>query len=173
MGRFVGVCGCRARTESRLGNNPSNFSARAVADARDDWTRRVCYWLRRCSELRFWSIFRKSPTACRHGSWSITGCWPRRQRVLADGLRGLVSLFCDLYRSSLIVYRFMPNAYVTVRDAVPGALSAGLLWEASKYVFAWSLNYFHYDQVYGSVGAVVAVLTWGYVPAWSCSLARN
>ena len=33
----------------------------------------------------------------------------------------------------------------------------------AKYVFAWSLDYFHYDQIYGSVGAVVAVLTWSYV----------
>ena len=46
---------------------------------------------------------------------------------------------------------------------MPGALIGSLLWEAAKYIFAWSLNYFHYDQIYGSVGAVVAVLTWGYV----------
>lgn len=62
-----------------------------------------------------------------------------------------------------IVYRFMPNARVTLRDTIPGAIIGGILWEAAKYAFAWSLNYFHYDQVYGSVGAVVAVLTWGYV----------
>jgi YihY family inner membrane protein len=62
-----------------------------------------------------------------------------------------------------IVYRFMPNAHVTVRDVIPGAVLGGLLWEGAKYLFAWSLNYFHYDQIYGSVGAVVAVLTWGYV----------
>jgi len=62
-----------------------------------------------------------------------------------------------------IVYRFMPNAHVTLRDTIPGAIIGGILWEAAKYAFAWSLNYFHYDQVYGSVGAVVAVLTWGYV----------
>ncbi len=62
-----------------------------------------------------------------------------------------------------LVYRFMPNARVHVRDALPGAVAGGLLWEAAKYIFAWSLHYFHYDQIYGSVGAVVAVLTWGYV----------
>ncbi len=62
-----------------------------------------------------------------------------------------------------IVYKFMPNTRVPVRDTLPGALIGSLLWEAAKYVFAWSLNYFHYDQIYGSVGAVVAVLTWGYV----------
>jgi membrane protein len=62
-----------------------------------------------------------------------------------------------------VVYRFMPNACVTLRDALPGAVLGGLLWEAAKYIFAVSLHYFHYDQIYGSVGAVVAVLTWGYV----------
>jgi membrane protein len=61
-----------------------------------------------------------------------------------------------------IVYRFMPNARVRVRDCLPGAVLGGLLWELSKYIFAWSLHYFHYDQLYGPVGAVVAVLTWGY-----------
>ena len=73
-----------------------------------------------------------------------------------------VSLFVT-FMLFLIVYRFMPNAYVAVRDCIPGALIGSLLWEAAKYVFAWSLNYFNYEQVYGSVGAVVAVLTWGYV----------
>ncbi|HEV7743658.1 MAG TPA: YihY/virulence factor BrkB family protein [Pyrinomonadaceae bacterium] len=62
-----------------------------------------------------------------------------------------------------IVYRFMPKAEVTLRDTLPGAIIGGLLWETAKYVFAWALTYFHYDQIYGSVGAVVAVLTWSYV----------
>ena len=63
----------------------------------------------------------------------------------------------------IVVYRFMPKAEVSLRDTLPGAFLAGLLWELAKYIFAWSVNYFHYDQIYGSVGAVVAVLTWSYV----------
>jgi len=63
----------------------------------------------------------------------------------------------------VLVYRFMPRVEVKLRDTLPGAFLAGLLWELSKYIFAWSLGYFHYDQIYGSVGAVVAVLTWSYV----------
>jgi membrane protein len=74
----------------------------------------------------------------------------------------LVSLLVT-FTLFLIVYRFMPNAYVTLGSCVPGALIGSLLWEAAKYVFAWALNYFNYEQIYGSVGAVVAVLTWGYV----------
>lgn len=63
----------------------------------------------------------------------------------------------------VVVYRFMPKAEVTLRDTLPGAIIGGLLWETAKYLFAWALTYFHYDQIYGSVGAVVAVLTWSYV----------
>ena len=62
-----------------------------------------------------------------------------------------------------LIYRFMPNSDVKLRDALPGAILAGLLWEAAKYGFAQSLHYFHYDQLYGPVGAVVALLTWGYL----------
>jgi len=63
----------------------------------------------------------------------------------------------------VVVYRFMPKAEVTLRDTLPGAFLGGLLWELAKYIFAGSLTYLHYDQIYGSVGAVVAVLTWSYV----------
>ena len=65
--------------------------------------------------------------------------------------------------SFILIYRFMPNTHVRFRDAIPGAVVSGLLWELAKNVFAWSLHYFHYDQIYGSVGTVVAVLTWSYV----------
>jgi membrane protein len=63
----------------------------------------------------------------------------------------------------VLVYRFMPRAQVSFKDTLPGAFLGGALWEIAKYIFALSLSYFHYDQIYGSVGAVVAVLTWSYV----------
>lgn len=63
----------------------------------------------------------------------------------------------------ILVYRFMPNAPVILWDTLPGAIVASISWEVAKHIFARSLQYFHYDQIYGSVGAVVAVLTWCYV----------
>jgi membrane protein len=79
--------------------------------------------------------------------------------------QGIFAIASFLITATLfvIVYRFMPKAEVSLRDTLPGAIIGGLLWEVAKYVFAWALNYFHYDQIYGSVGAVVAVLTWSYV----------
>lgn len=89
--------------------------------------------------------------------WLIVGGSPFWQTIFAIvSILVTVTLF-------VVVYRFMPNTSVCVRDALPGAVAGGLMWEAAKYIFAWSLHYFHYDQIYGSVGAVVAVLTWGYV----------
>lgn len=62
-----------------------------------------------------------------------------------------------------LVYRFIPNCKVRLRHCLPSAIFAGIFWEAAKYVFAWSLQYLNYGEIYGSVGAVVAVLTWSYV----------
>lgn len=82
------------------------------------------------------------------------GLW---QTVLATaGTLVTIALFA-------LVYRLVPNGRVTLRDTLPSAVVAGLLWETAKYIFAGSLQYFHYDEIYGSVGAVVAVLTWSYV----------
>lgn len=63
----------------------------------------------------------------------------------------------------LLVYKIMPNTRVTVVEALPGAFLAGVAWEIAKYLFAWSLVKFPYDQLYGSIAAVVATLTWIYI----------
>ena len=75
---------------------------------------------------------------------------------------GLASTFITISVFTL-VYRLVPSGRVATRDTLPSAVVAGLLWEGAKYLFASSLQFFHYDQIYGSVGAVVAVLTWSYV----------
>lgn len=82
--------------------------------------------------------------------------------VLWQGIYAVISFLITVILF-VVIYRFMPKAEVTLRDTLPGAVLGGLLWEIAKYLFAWSLNYFHYDQIYGSVGAVVAVLSWSYV----------
>ncbi|HET6669269.1 MAG TPA: YihY/virulence factor BrkB family protein [Pyrinomonadaceae bacterium] len=82
--------------------------------------------------------------------------------VFWQGVYAIVSFLVTVLLF-VVIYRFMPKAEVSLRDTLPGAVLGGLLWELAKYVFAWSLNYFHYDQIYGSVGAVVAVLSWSYV----------
>jgi YihY family inner membrane protein len=62
-----------------------------------------------------------------------------------------------------LIYRFMPNAKVSVREALPGAIFSGVLWEIAKYGFAWLVPYFHYNFFYGPIGLAVALLTWIYI----------
>src|SRR5215469_15297616 len=62
-----------------------------------------------------------------------------------------------------VLYKLLPNTKVPVREALTGAVIAGVLWEGAKFGFAYLLPYFHYDLLYGSIGAAVALLTWVYL----------
>jgi membrane protein len=62
-----------------------------------------------------------------------------------------------------ILYKVLPNTEVPVSEALTGAVISGVLWESAKFGFAYLLPYFHYDLLYGSIGAAVALLTWVYL----------
>ena len=66
----------------------------------------------------------------------------------------------------LLLYRWVPNVTVAWACAWPGALLAAVLFEASKQLFAFYLSSFaHLNAVYGSIGAVIALVTWAYYSA--------
>jgi len=62
-----------------------------------------------------------------------------------------------------VLYKMLPNTHVPVTEALPGAVLAGVLWEGAKFGFVFLLPYFHYDLLYGSIGAAVTLLTWVYL----------
>lgn len=62
-----------------------------------------------------------------------------------------------------VLYKILPNTHVSIMEALPGAVLAGTMWEGAKLGFAYLLPYFHYDLLYGSIGAGVAVLSWVYL----------
>ncbi len=66
----------------------------------------------------------------------------------------------------LFLYEFVPNTRVRWRHAAIGALAAAVLFEIVKDAFVWFAgNFGTYNIVYGSVGVIVALLTWIYVSA--------
>lgn len=70
------------------------------------------------------------------------------------------------FLSFLLLYRFLPNTEVRLRDVWVGALLASAAFEGSKWGFVWYVSTFPvYNVVYGSVGAIMALLTWVYVSA--------
>ena len=66
----------------------------------------------------------------------------------------------------VLLYRFLPNTKVAFADVWMGALLASMAFLAAMWVFVWYVSTFPvYNAVYGSVGAVMALLTWVYVSA--------
>ncbi len=68
-----------------------------------------------------------------------------------------------------ILYRFGPNLKKGSRVGLVsiGSLVAAVLWIAGSSLFSFYLsNFGKYNEVYGSLGAVVAMLIWFYLSAW-------
>jgi YihY family inner membrane protein len=74
----------------------------------------------------------------------------------------LASLVVSIVLFTLL-YKMLPNTRVPLVEALPGAILAGVLWEGAKFGFAALLPFFHYDLLYGSIGAAVALLSWVYL----------
>ena len=66
-----------------------------------------------------------------------------------------------------LLYRFLPyDSAIRWRAVWPAALLAAVLWEIAKLGFAWYVtNLAALNMVYGSVGAVIAIMLWGYLTA--------
>lgn len=66
----------------------------------------------------------------------------------------------------IVLYRLVPNAPIKTRDVWVGALIAAIFFEILKNGFSFYIaNFGRYDVVYGSLGAVVALLFWMYLSA--------
>ena len=63
------------------------------------------------------------------------------------------------------LYRWVPNTKVKWSEAFWGALVATLAWEIATNGFSWYLSsgIVHYELVYGSLGAIVALMLWIYI----------
>ncbi len=60
-----------------------------------------------------------------------------------------------------LIYRFLPNAKTTWREAFHGGIVAGFLWEIFKKAFAVYLSHFaNFNQLYGALGGVILLVTW-------------
>ncbi len=64
-----------------------------------------------------------------------------------------------------LLYYFIPHVKVGWREVLPGAILAGILWQLAKQVFLYFIgNYLSRSNlIYGSVGTIIAFLTWTYI----------
>ena len=67
----------------------------------------------------------------------------------------------------LVVYKFLPNTKTYWRFIWPGAILGALLFEVSKNLFLIYVNGFsNFENVYGSLAPVIALLLWVYVSSF-------
>jgi membrane protein len=75
------------------------------------------------------------------------------------------STFAFIFVVGLIFY-FVPNAQVRFRDVWVGAVVTGLAWRGALAAFSWYVrDLTRFDQIHGSIGAVVVFLIWVYTSA--------
>jgi membrane protein len=65
----------------------------------------------------------------------------------------------------MALYLMLPHAASSWREILPGAMGAGILWELAKKAFLLFVSTYISisNLVYGSVAAVIAILTWAYL----------
>ncbi len=86
--------------------------------------------------------------------------------VLAFGLlRYVVALGATVLVTGLMYYTG-PNRPMKFSSVWPGAILATVLWLLATSVFAFYLRHIaNYNVLYGSIGAVIALLVWMYLLA--------
>lgn len=93
------------------------------------------------------------------------------KRAMAAGLLGfewwdLMNLVLTTGAFSLC-YRWIPNATVAWRDALIGGVSGAVVSELARSVFVGYLGAVPtYQQVYGALAAIPALLIWAYISWW-------
>jgi membrane protein len=83
--------------------------------------------------------------------------------LLSRIVRYLVAFGATILATALLYY-FGPNRPQRWRFVWPGAVLATILWMLATSGFAWyARNIAHYNVMYGSIGAGIALLVWMYL----------
>jgi membrane protein len=91
-----------------------------------------------------------------------TAVWPIVRWILA---------FAFLVASVVILYRTAPNMRPQKVGFIPAAVTACLLWGLATLGLGFYIDHFsNYSVLYGSLGAVIALMLWFYVSAFSLLL---
>jgi membrane protein len=62
-----------------------------------------------------------------------------------------------------MIYWLLPNGRVPIRAVLPAAIIMALLTEAAKYIYARSLPWLNFPEVYGPFAVSVTLMFWAYI----------
>jgi membrane protein len=83
---------------------------------------------------------------------------------IGGGISFVVAILLDV-ALFMVLYIMLPHGASTWHEILPGAIGAGLLWELAKKAFLFFVSTYISvsNLVYGSVAAIIAILTWAYL----------
>ena len=82
------------------------------------------------------------------------------------GLTASLTMPVFSFFTFLVLYRYLPNTRLVMRQVWPCALLASICFDVVTWGFVWYISQIAvYNAVYGSIGAVLVLLTWVYVSA--------
>lgn len=62
-----------------------------------------------------------------------------------------------------LIYWLLPNGKIRPRAVLPAAAVVGLIWEAAKYVYIWTLPWLNFREVYGPFAVSVTLMIWAFL----------
>jgi YihY family inner membrane protein len=62
-----------------------------------------------------------------------------------------------------LIYWLLPNGKIRPRAVLPAAAVVGLLWEAAKYLYIWTLPWLNFREVYGPFSVSVTLMIWAFL----------
>ena len=95
---------------------------------------------------------------------NLSTWFPDQSIPIGGGISFVLAIFLDV-ALFMVLYSMLPHGASTWREILPGAISAGLLWELAKKAFLFFVSTYISvsNLVYGSVTAIFAFLIWAYV----------
>jgi len=84
------------------------------------------------------------------------GTWLGKLTMKVIALPVTISVF-------FLLYYFLPNGKVPARPMLRAAIFAGVLTEAAKYLYVWTLPYLNFEEAYGPFHVSVTLLLWAFL----------
>jgi membrane protein len=87
----------------------------------------------------------------------LTPFWSQIKWSLRNGLNLAINI-----GACTLIFRYLPKRFVAWRDALAGAIVAGVGWEIGRYLLGSYVIGQQYSSAYGVIGSFLAVMLWCY-----------
>jgi membrane protein len=91
--------------------------------------------------------------------------WMGMENAILLNIGNLLLLFLVIAILFAIVYKVLPDAYISWRDAFKGATFTGIFFLIGKFLIGFYLGNSNLGNTYGAAASVILILSWVYYSA--------